>query len=337
MAPPAGAPTGVEALFQVSFSMWGGRALQAAVRHALFTHVAHGKRTREEVAKAAATDAHATGMLLDAMCGFGLLTKSGAQYALTPVSSQFLVNSSPDYFCEMMEGDGMWDLWSHLAETVKTGKSPMKVEAPEAAEQFFPVLVKSLHVMHREPSKRAAEALLAEHRGKGLRVLDVAAGSGVWGIALAEADPTVRVTAHDFPGVLATARSYTKRHGVADRFDELAGDLKAVDFGKDRYDLAILGHIVHSEGEASSRALFRRLHAALRPGGRVAIHEFVPSDDRTSPPFPLLFALNMLLHTEQGNVYTMAEYRRWLNEAGFPEVTSIDAGGISPMIVARRT
>src|SRR5947209_20423306 len=104
-----------------------------------------------------------------------------------------------------------------------------------------------------------------------MSVIDIACGSGIWGIAVAEADKEARITAQDFPGLFETTRAYLKRHGVEDRYDFLPGDLKEVDFGENRYDLALLGNIVHSEGEASSQDLFKRLYRALKPGGRMVI------------------------------------------------------------------
>jgi ubiquinone/menaquinone biosynthesis C-methylase UbiE len=136
----------------------------------------------------------------------------------------------------------------------------MAVEGKERAEAFFPVLIRSLHVFNRERAQRLAEAVGAGTTQRGLSVLDVACGSAVWSIAFAEADAEARVTAQDFPRVLEETKQYTDRHGVAGRFDCLPGDLNEVSFGADRFDVAILGNIVHSGGETSSRRLFRRLH-----------------------------------------------------------------------------
>jgi SAM-dependent methyltransferase len=95
--------------------------------------------------------------------------------------------------------------------------------------------------------------------------------------------------------------------------------------GANRFDIAILGNIVHSEGETSSR-LIRRLHEALRPGGRLVIIDFVPREDRTGPAPAMLFALNVLIETEAGDVSTLSEYRSWLQEAGFGAVETIELG-----------
>ena len=275
-------------------------------------------------------------MLLDALAGFGLLTKSGGRYELTPHARQYLVRESEDYAGGLAEMGRMIEAWTHLDECVRTGRPVHRVEAQEQAEEFFPMLVRTLHVVNREPARRTAEALGTGTRSKGLRVLDVAAGSGVWGIAFAEADGEARVTAQDFPGVLPTTREYVRRHGLEERFDFLAGDLKEVDFGEAQYDLALLGNIVHSEGEESSRDLFRRLRRALKDGGRIVIIDMLPDDARTGPPYQLIFALNMLVNTERGDTYTLADYTRWLNDAGFPRVETADIGSHSPAVIGYR-
>ena len=179
--------------------------------------------------------------------------------------------------------------------------------------------------------------LSARSPANGLRVLDVACGSGVWGIAIAELDPRAQVTAQDYPVILNETRKFVERHGLTERYEYLPGDLKAVEFGKEKYDVAILGHILHIEGDRSSRQLFRRLYRALRSGGRVAIAEMVPNDKRTGPPFPIFFALNMLLNTAVGDTYTLSEYKDWLQKAGFSKVRTFDIGSHSPLIVATKS
>jgi ubiquinone/menaquinone biosynthesis C-methylase UbiE len=261
------------------------------------------------------------------------LAKKDGRYSLTPVSDRFLRKESDDYIGAMQESDAMWMDWTKLADVVRTGKPIGHVEAQNEAEAFFPTLIKTLHIMNREPARATARVLWAGGARKGLRVLDVACGSGVWSIAIAEADRKAKLTAQDFPAVLEHTKTYLKRHEVASRYDFLAGDLKKVDFGASKYDIALLGNIVHSEGERSSRDLFKRLHRALTPGGKIAIIDMIPNEERTAPPFPLFFALNMLLRTSEGSTYTMHEYTEWLKDAGFARVESADIGSHSPLVI----
>lgn len=322
-----------EVLHQLHFSFVPSRVMSAGLQFGVFSHIAAGRKTAAAVAHAAGASERGTRMLLDALVALGLLTKRESRYGLTPLASRYLVRKSPHYFGSFFESEGLWDSWSQLADVIRTGRPVARVEKQELAEQFFPVLVRTLHVLQLERAQIAARAVAAGSRRKDLRVVDVACGSGVWSIPFAEADPGARVTAQDFPAVLKVTRGYLKRHGVTRQYDFLPGDLKTVEFGMGRYDLALLGNIVHSEGERSSRDLFRRLHRALAPSGRIVIMDMVPNDNRSGPPFPVFFALNMLLNTEHGDTYTLGEYTRWLNEAGFARVTTKDIGTHSPLIV----
>ncbi len=326
-----------ESIMEMNFSFAASRILATGVQMDVFSQVAAGRKTVAEIAKVCGASERGTRMLLDALTGFELLAKPNGTYALTPLSERFLVRGSPDYAGAMMEDDSLWKIWDKLPEAVRTGHPVTPATQEAEAEQFFPILISSLHVMNREPARRAAEALVSGASHPGLQVVDVGCGSGVWSIAVAEADPDAHITMQDFPGVLEHTRAYLKRHGVDGRADFLPGDLSEVDFGKERFDVALLGNIVHSEGENSSRELFRRLHRALRSGGQIAIADMIPNDGRTGPPFPLIFALNMLLHTETGDTYTLADYTRWLTEAGFAEVKTADIGTHSPFIIGTRS
>jgi ubiquinone/menaquinone biosynthesis C-methylase UbiE len=336
MEQPSGQPDELnpDQLMQMGMSYAASRVLAAGVRLNVFSLLASGQKTAADVARAAGASERGMRMLLDALTALQLLAKSGGRYRLTPATERYLVRESPEYMGAIMEDDSLWKSWEHLVDAVRTGHPPRRIERQAEAERFFPVLVRSLHVLNRQPARRAAEALGVGASRRGLRVLDVACGSGVWGIAAAEADPSAAVTMQDFPGVLEHTREYVKRHGLTGRCDYLPGDLKQVDFGSERYDLALLGNIAHSEGEASSRDLFRRLHRALRPKGQLAVIEVIPNEERTGPPRALIFALNMLVNTDVGDTYTLAEYRQWLTEAGFKRIETADIGSHSPMIIA---
>jgi hypothetical protein len=124
-----------------------------------------------------------------------------------------------------------------------------------------------------------------------------------------------------------------QRHGVADRLRTAAGDLMEADFGAG-HQVATIGHILHSEGRERSRQLLRRTFVALAPGGTVVISEFLPNDERTGPPTPLIFAVNMLVHTSAGDTFTFAEIAEWLREAGFANVRLLESPAPSPLILA---
>jgi ubiquinone/menaquinone biosynthesis C-methylase UbiE len=324
-------------LFEMMQGFVPARAMMSAIQLGVFDALAEQAADAAAVARSCGASERGTRMLLDVMCAMGLLEKHQGCYALTDVAARCLVRSSPEYVGGLAESEHLWQSWGHLTDAIRNGEPVARVDQEEAATQFFPRLVKTLHVRNRPLAVRTAEHLQRVLERDDARVLDVACGSGVWGIAIAEMYPHVRVTAHDFPQMLEGLRAYLDRHQVTDRYDFLPGDLKTVDFGEGGFDAAILGNIVHSEGEASSRDLIARMHRALRPGGEIVIVDMVPDDDRTGPLFPLSFALNMLLHTSEGDTYTMGQYRTWLQAAGFEKVHTVDIGSHSPLVVATRT
>jgi len=153
---------------------------------------------------------------------------------------------------------------------------------------------------------------------------------------MGETSPAARLTMNDFAPILEMTKAYFKRHGMEDRPEYLPGDLKTLDYGESKFDAAILGNIVHSEGESSSRDLFVRLHRAIRRGGRIAIFDMIPNDDRTGPVMPVTFALTMLLNTDAGGTFTFGEYKQWLEDSGFVDVRKVDVQAHSPLIMATR-
>lgn len=325
----------MERLMEMHLGFAPSRTLMSALDLNVFSKIYEGHRTAAEIARAAGASERGMAMLLDALTSLRMLDKSDAQYSLPTFVARFLVRESPDYLGDFINYDVVWQAWGGLTESVRTGKPFRTVEHQREAEEFFPKLVRGLHIVNRQPAQNLAR-LFVGNIGTNARVLDVASGSGVWGIAFAEADRQIRVTAQDFPGMIPVTRSYVERHGVAEQYDYLAGDLRSIDFGRDRFDLAILGNIVHSEGVESSLGLFHRLHGALRPNGQIAVVDMVPNNERTGPVFPLIFALNMLVNTEQGGTYTFEEYRDWLTRSGFRNVETRDVELHSPVIVARK-
>ena len=218
---------------------------------------------------------------------------------------------------------------------MRTGRPVRPVNQEGAGGEFFREFVEDLYPVNEAAAEALARELdLGREAGRGpAKVLDVAAGSGVWGIAFAKRSPAVRVTAVDWAGVLPVTRKVAQRHGVADRFEYVEGDILEADFG-DGYRVATLGHILHSEGVERSRRLLERVFDALAPGGTVAVAEFVADEGRTGPPLALLFAVNMLNNTDEGDTFTFGEMSGWLREAGFGNVRQLQVPAPSPLVLA---
>lgn len=311
--------------------------LEAAIRHGVFDLLDKGPLTLREVAAKTGASERGLRAAMNALVGIGLLAKDAERYGLTPESSTFLVSTKPSFAGAILKhvSRQLMPKWLELTEIVRTGKPTREVNQETEGAAFFAEFVEDILPMSYPAAQALAKELKLSAATSPVGVLDIASGSGVWGIALAQASPKVTVTAVDWPGVLPTTRRVTEKHGVAQQFRYVEGDINTVNFGTG-HQVATLGHILHSEGEARSRKLLKRVHEALTPGGTIAIAEFVPSDDRTGSPQALIFAVNMLVNTDEGDTFTFAEISRWLKEAGFVDVRQLAAPGPSPLILATK-
>jgi SAM-dependent methyltransferase len=314
------------------------RIFQLAFGYAAPLMLDAGSKFAEQIASASGTSPRGMRILLNGLVAIELLTKdSTGHYALTPESSAFLVSTKPAYFGGMLRHTSKQLLpkWLHLTEIVRTGKPATAVNQEAAGSTFFAEFVESIFPNSYPAASAVADHLHLASATAPTRVLDLAAGSGVWGIALAQKSKQVHVTAVDWPAVLPVTRKIATRFVVVDRFTFTADDLHTADFGAG-HNIATLGHILHSEGESASRALLKKTFAALAPGGTIVIAEMVPDDDRAGPAHALIFAVNMLVNTDTGDTFTFKEISTWLKEAGFISPRQLEVPGPSPLILATK-
>jgi len=313
-------------------------AIEAAIRHRVFDALAKQPLTLAELAQATGASPRGLSAIADLLVGLALLTRDDdGRYALTPESDAFLVSHNPSFMGGIFRHMSAQLLpnWLQLSDIVGSGKPATAVNVAAEGAPFFAEFVEDILPMSYPSARMLADTLnLAQATGP-VSVLDLASGSGVWGIALAQASPRVTVRAIDWPDVLPVTRRVAERFGVGERFTTVAGDLLEADFGSS-HQVATLGHILHSEGVERSRALLRRTHAALLPGGTIAIAEFLVDADRRGPMSGLIFAVNMLVNTESGNTYSFDEITSWLTEAGFTNPRQLSVPGPSPLILATR-
>jgi SAM-dependent methyltransferase len=340
--PPAPAgPVTPDRVFQLSWGFALTRTLTTAVELELFRHVAEGKRTADAIAKAVGASPRAVGMVVNALVGLGLLARTGGPE--TPVSlaadaETFLVKGSPAYIGDfvLLHSRLIDAHWAHLTDVVKSGKPYVAVDKPAEGMAVWHQLVDTLFALGFRAAQQVGDELARLYPGKPVRLLDVAAGSGVWGIGASTTNPGVRPTFQDLEDTLTHTKRWVGRMKVGDRAAYLPGDLRRVDFGTAAFDAAVLGHICHSEGAEHTKALFRKVAKALAPGGTLFVVDFVPDADRRGPPMALLFALNMVVNTTDGDTFTMPEYAAWLTEAGFRDVRAMPAAAPSPLVVATK-
>lgn len=327
-----------ERLLQLVWAFAPPLVIEAAIRHHVFDSLAKQKMTLDELTRATGASSRGLMAIVGVLEGLGLLVRDDAgHYALTPESESFLVSSRPGFIGGIFRhvSAQLIPNWLRLTEIVGNGKPATSVNAMEEGAPFFAEFVEDIFPLSYASAQVLAGALGLAQTSAPVSVLDLAAGSGVWGITLAQSSPHVTVRAVDWPEVLPVTQQVADRFGVGDRIKTVAGDLLEADFGNG-HRVATLGHILHSEGVERSRALLRRTHAALAPGGTIAIAEFLVDADRRGPMSGLIFAVNMLVNTDAGGTYSFEEIAGWLAEAGFANPRQLPAPGPAPLILATR-
>ncbi|HXE15288.1 MAG TPA: methyltransferase [Bryobacteraceae bacterium] len=325
-------------LMQMAWGYAPPLMIEAAIRNKVFDALNGGAKSAAEVASATGTSVRGLTILMNALTGLELLAKDTAgRYSLTPESATFLVSTKPTFLGGLLRHTStqLVPKWLSLTDIVRSGKPARGVNEEETGSEFFEQFVEDIFPMSYPSAKLLAETLALPQAAKPVKVLDLAAGSGVWGIALAQSSPQVSVTAVDWPKVLPVTQNVVKRFGLSDRFQFVAGDLSTANFGT-AYDVATLGHILHSEGKQSSTALLKKTFNALAPGGTIAIAEFLVDEERATSVMGLIFAVNMLVNTNDGDTFTFNEISGWLRDAGFTDMRSVDSPGPSPLILATK-
>jgi 3-hydroxy-5-methyl-1-naphthoate 3-O-methyltransferase len=335
MTPPPGSVT-PERLMQFAWGYAPTLILEAAIRNRVFDVLDGHPMPLDEVAKATGASTRGLSAILNALVGINFLAKDAqGVYSLTPESELFLVSTKPSFQGGLLRhaSSQLIPKWLEINQVVATGKPANSVNQQGAGSEFFKEFVVDILPLSFPSAQVLAQNLSLA--GAPAKILDLAAGSGVWGIALAQSSPQVHVTAVDWPDVIPTTKATVARFNLSERFSYIEGDLLSADFGTG-YNVATLGHILHSEGEARSRQLLKKVFDSLAPGGTIAIAEFLVDAGRTGPPGSLFFAVNMLINTDEGDTFSFEEISSWLTAAGFTAPRTLPAPGPSPLILATK-
>ena len=294
-------------------------ALKAAIDLELFTAIGEGNGTAAEIARRCKASERGTRILSDFLCIMGFLNKENNRYSLTQDSAVFLDKRSPAYLggtTEFISTEKLTENFKNFAQVVRKGGS-MDVEGGTVAPEN-PIWVKfarGMAPMMAMPSQMLAK-LADPAADRKLKILDIAAGHGLFGIAFATDNHQAEIVAVDWPKVLDVAKENAAKAGVRDRYKTIEGSAFDVDFGSG-YDLVLLTNFLHHFDPPTCETLLRKVHAALGEGGRAVTLEFVPNEDRISPPDAAAFSVMMLGSTPNGDAYTFSELERMFGNAGF--------------------
>jgi SAM-dependent methyltransferase len=312
-----------DVVFEMLFAYQQSAALKAAIDLDLFTSIAEGAHDAGAIAQRAGASPRGIRILCDFLTTYKLLTKTGDQYALSPVAAIFLSRTSPACMgstAQFLTLPELKENFDDLTGAVKRGGVRPAGNNVREENPIWVDFARAMVPMAMANAQALAGVIQLPASGT-VRILDIAAGHGMYGIVLAQTQPNVHVTALDWAPVLAVAAEHAERAGVASRYETLAGDAFTTPLGEG-YDLVLVTNFLHHFNADRNIAFLRTIAGALRPGGQIAIVEFVPNPDRVSPPMPARFALTMLAGTPEGDAYTLADLTRMLDAAGFGGVAA---------------
>jgi len=337
-APGKGSQPTPALLFETLRGYQHAFALKTAVELDLFTTIAKTKGTLPEIAKSCAVPERSARILCDHFAVLGFLSKNNGAYRLTPDSAAFLDSRSPAYMGKAVNfllHANQFQNFQQLTETIRKG-----VPAKDGFEPDDPMWVEFARGM--APMMFPAAQTIAQYLKPHLagvtapKVLDIAASHGAFGIAIAQQSPRAQIYALDWANVLQVAEENARKAGVADRHHLIPGSAFDAELGKG-YDAVLITNFLHHFDPATNETLLRRFFVAMNPGGQLVILEFVPNEDRLSPPPAAMFSLIMLANTESGDAYTFAELAQMCSNAGFRDAKQLPIEG-SPeaLVVAQK-
>jgi SAM-dependent methyltransferase len=324
-----------ERIMQLATGCWATGILGAAASHSLFTHLQAGADTADQLAAQAGISERGAQTLLDGLVGLNLVEMRDGNYRNTAEAATFLVEGQPACLSSYAKFRlAEMGNWVALPDVIRTGAPVTDATLDVADNPYWEELVPTLATQSVPVAMIAADTLRLAEAGE-ISILDVGGGSGIYSAIWLGLNPAARSTQLDWGPVNAIARRLVAERGAADRFTCIDGDFHTTDFGTAAYDVAVYSHIAHQEGPEDNVAIFAKFRDALKPGGTLVISDFIVDDDRSGPPFPLIFASEMLLHSKQGGTWRRADYRAWLAEADFEDVSFQPTPSPATLVFAR--
>lgn len=303
-------------------------ALKTAVELGVFGAVGEGANDAASISKKCSSSERGIRILCDFLAINGLLVKEDGKYTNSPTSAVFLDPKSPACLASVTQFLGnpiLLNEFQQLTEIVRNGHTTLPGQGSvEPENPMWVQFAESMAPMMAGVAGPFAEIALQGKSGP-MKVLDIAAGHGLFGINVAKRNPEARITALDWRMVLDVARRNATSAGLDGRYELLPGSAFDVEFGGP-YDLVLLTNFLHHFDPPTCTGLLKKVRAALTPGGCVAILEFVPNEDRVSPPPAASFSMTMLSSTPSGDAYTFSQLQQMLTNAGFKEGTHVRIG-----------
>ena len=308
-----------ERIWQIITGFQMTAAIKAAIELGVFTRIADGNKTAAAIAEATGSAKRGIRILCDTMAVLGFLQKQGDEYSLAEDAALFLVQHSPAYIGNMTDfilSPQQKRGFDDLTNAVRKGGSTVEENSSlDPDSPMWAIFARSMTGMMM-PSAQKMASELGYDKDAPIKVLDIAAGHGMFGITVAQHYPNAEIHAVDWPIVLTVAEENAEKFGVAERFHKIEGSAFDLDLGTG-FDVVLVTNFLHHFDIPTCETFLKRVNNAVSDDGQVLTLEFIPNDDRVSPPGEALFSLVMLAATPAGDAYTLAEITGMLISAGF--------------------
>ncbi len=292
------------------------RILLTAIELDIFTVLDKHMLHSNEVAEKINCDARATDRIMNALVALGFLRKVKGKYYNSEHSSQFLVKGKPEFMGGLFHSIGLWDTWSFLTESVKTGTRGSERKKSSGEIDWLESFIGAMHYRGVKEAKLIALMLDLKNAKK---ILDVGGGSGAFAMEFVKNNPDMNAVIFDLPDVIPISKRYIGSENLLDKFSFIAGNYLENDFGTG-YDMIFLSAIVHINSYEENKLLIKKCADALNPGGQIIIKDWIMKEERTEPAGGAFFALNMLVGTDRGDTYTETEMKEWFANAGVNKI-----------------
>jgi SAM-dependent methyltransferase len=312
-----------ETLFETSGSYWKGCTLHTSVKLDIFTIIGAGNKSSEDIAENINGDLRGVSALLNALAAMALLNKADGRFSNTEFSKQFLSKDSPDYTgFIMMHHHHLMDSWAKMSASVLSGKpnrSSISDTDDESERENF------LMAMYNLASGTAPMYSKIVDLSDCTHLLDLGGGPGTYAIHFCLNNPGLEATVFDLPTTRKFAEKTIASFDLSGRIRFKGGSYmdENIDLEQE-YDAVWLSQILHGEGPYEAESIVAKAVEALKPGGKILIHEFILENTMDGPLFPALFALNMLTGTDKGQAYSEAQLRKILEKNSISDVHRLD-------------
>ena len=308
------------------------RVILTAAELDLFTRLAKGQARADDLAKELRCDQRCLTRLLDCLVALNLLSKQDGIYQTSERGALLSAEHPETELPMVLHINGLWETWSGLTETLKTGENPRRKPVADRGKDSLKDFIGAMHVVGRSLSNEIADSYdLSPFK----KLLDIGGATGTYTIAFLEKNPQMTAVLFDLPDVIPWAEERLGSEGLVGRVELVAGDFYHDELPRG-CDLALLSAIIHQNSPQENLDLYGKIHGALEPGGKLLIRDHVMDPGRTFPPQGTLFAINMLVNTKGGDTYTFDEMKDTLEAAGFGEVMLVRKGERMDCLVEAR-